>query len=138
MSTTPVTPAPVAIHPSFWAKAATWFVKESKTVKNSILWAVGKSDVIAAEVQKIAPTLEEISNLVLPNSGNIEAHVLDVWATVASAVDAAGEAATANGLSVSFDAAFVAAIKAVAADVKKYLPVNAGPAPAPAVKSKTS
>ena len=59
---------------------------------------------MAAEIQKLAPTVEALSNLVVPGLGNIEQHIVDVYGGVASAVHAAGDAAAANGVSVSLDA----------------------------------
>lgn len=126
-TTPPVTAAP--IHPSWFARAGTWLLKVGHAVKTGILKVVGASATVDAELKKIAPTLEALSNLAIPGSGSFEAHVLDVWGVVASAVHAAGDAATANGVSVSLDATLVADIKAILPAVLEYLHPQAGPAP---------
>jgi len=128
MATTPI-PVPTTIHPSFWAKAGTWFLKIGQSVKNTLLKVVGASAVVDTELKKVAPTLEALSNLVLPGSGTFEEHVLDVWGVVASAVHAAGDAATANGVSVSLDAQLIADIKAILPAVQQYMHPSAGPTP---------
>ena len=64
-SAPPVTPAP--IHVSWWAKATTWFKHEAVTVKNAVLKVAGFAPEITAEIVKIAPTLEAVSNMILPD-----------------------------------------------------------------------
>ena len=126
-TTPPVTPAP--IHPSWFSKALTWVKHEASVVKNSVLWLANKEPAVAAGIQKIAPTVEELSNLFVPGLGNIEQHVVDVYGVVASAVHAAGDAAAANGVSVTLDAALIADIKAVLPAILKYLSPQASSAP---------
>ena len=116
-----------ATHPAWYARAATWLVNAAKAVKNTVVKIAGMSDKLSTEIQAVAPTVEALSNIVLPGSGNFEAHILDVWSVAASAVDAADEAALANGIDVKFDAALVAAIKAVLPTVKQFLHPAAGP-----------
>ena len=127
MASSRVTPA--LIHSSWYARAMTWVSNEAKTVKNTILKVVGISDKVAAAVQAEAPTIEAISNLVVPGIGNIEAHIIDVWSACASAVDAAGAAAAANGVSVQLDSGLVQAIKAVLPAVKAKMSPAASSAP---------
>ncbi len=86
---------------------------------------------MAAEIQKLAPTVEALSNLVVPGLGNIEQHIVDVYGVVASAVHAAGDAAAANGVSVSLDAQLIADVKAVLPAILKYLSPAASSSPAP-------
>lgn len=128
MATSPVTPA--ATHPSFFAKAATWLLKIGQTIKNGIVKVAGEAPAVTAELQKVAPTAEALSNLFLPGSGSFEQHILDVWGVVASAADTAGEAAAANGVSITLDAQLVAEIKSFLPSVKQFFAPNAGPAPA--------
>lgn len=130
----PITVTTPAIHPSFWAKAATWFAHEASIVKKDILWFVGKSDVIAAEVQKIEPVLGAVSDLILPGSAKWEAHLIDVWAEVAAAVHTAGDAAAANGINVAIDAQLASQVRALIPTVQTYLHPSAGPTP-PAPKA---
>ena len=125
MSTTPV-----VIHSSWWAKAGTWFLKVGQAVKNGILKVVGASDAVAVELQKVAPTLEAISNIALPGSGTFEQHLLDVWSVVAAAVHTAGDAAKGNAVNVQIDAELAAEIKAILPAVQQFLHPQAGPAPA--------
>lgn len=120
-----------AIHPTWWARAATWVVNEAKTVKATILKITGLEPAISAEIAKVAPTVEAISNLVLPGSGDFEAHLVDVWSVAASAVDAAGASAGANGVNVQLDAALVSKIKSFIPSVKAQMKGNPSSAPAP-------
>ncbi len=128
MSSTPVVPA--VIHSSWWARAASWVKNEAVTVKNAIVKISGLSPAITAEIQKLAPTVEALTNLVAPGSANFEQHLVDVWSVAASAIDAAGAAATANGISVPLDATLVAAIKGFIPAVKSQMSPAAGPTPA--------
>jgi hypothetical protein len=127
---TPVTPAvPAPIHPAWYARAGTWLLKVGTAVKNGILKVAGAEPKIAAAIAEIAPTAEAISNLVVPGSGSFEAHLLDVWGVAASAVKGAGDAAAANGISVTLDAALVAEIKAILPAVEAFLHPTASSAP---------
>lgn len=101
-----------------FAKAATWVLNEAKATKNAIEKVAHLSPAITAEIQKVAPTFEAISNMVLPGSGNFEAHLIDVYSVAADAVDKLGAADAANGVNVTLDAALVAAIKGFLPSVK--------------------
>jgi len=109
------------IHPAWYARAASWLLGVAKAVKNGILKVAGEEPKVEAAIKTIAPTIEAISNLIIPGSGTIEAHLVDVWSVVASAVKSAGDAAGANGLSVVIDAELVAAVKAVLPAVEAFL-----------------
>lgn len=126
----PVSTATPAIHPSWWARAATWFGHAAKSVKNAVLKVVGMSDSVAAEVKKIEPTLGAISDLVLPGSSLWEGHLIDVWSAVAAAVHTAGDAAAANGVNVSIDATLASQVKAIIPSVQGFLHPAASSAPA--------
>jgi hypothetical protein len=130
MSSTAPVAAPAAIHPSFWSKSATWVKAEAVTVRNVIEKIVGMSAAVQVEIQKIAPTVEALSNIVVPGSAAFEAHLIDVWGVVASAVDAAGAAAEANGVNVALDQTLVTAIKGFIPAVKAKMSPSAGPTPA--------
>lgn len=129
MSSTSTAPAGAAIHPSWWARAATWVKNEAVIVKNTITKIAGLTPAIQAEIQKVAPTVEAISNLIVPGSGAFEAHLIDVWSVAASAVDAAGTAAVANGVNVTLDTALVNAIKGFIPAVKAQMSTSAGSTP---------
>ena len=70
--------------------------------------------VVAADEAKIAPILEAF----VPGAASAIAIGNTVLDAVAQAVEDAGEAAGANGLSVSFDQSVVAAVKALIAAAK--------------------
>lgn len=123
---TPANPV-VSIHPSFWSRAGTWFLKIGRAVKGAVIKVAGASVAVDTELKKIAPTIEALSNLVLPGSGTFEEHLLDVWGAVASAVHSAGDAAVANGVSVTLDEKLIADIKAILPAVQEYLHPAAGP-----------
>jgi len=118
------------IHPSWFARAATWVVNEAKTVKNTIIKISGFAPAISSEITKIAPTVEALSNLVEPGLGNFESHLVDVWSVAASAVDEAGAAAAGNGISVSLDSALVDAIRGFLPAVKAKMSGTPSSAPA--------
>jgi hypothetical protein len=65
-----------------------------------------------------APTIEAITGLVSPQLVNIERTGEAVLGVVIQAIEDAGTAAGAGGLSVSLDAALVADIKAIMPTVK--------------------
>jgi hypothetical protein len=130
MATPAVPVVAPAIHPSWFSKAVTWVKHEASVVKNSIMWLAGKEPAVAAEIGKIAPTVEMLSNMIVPGLGNIEQHIVDVYGVVAAAVDQAGAAAAANGVSLSLDQKLILDVQAVLPAIKKYLSPAAGPAPA--------
>jgi hypothetical protein len=113
MTTTVVTAA--APHPVWYARAGTWFLAIGRAIKSGIAKAVGAEPKIQAAITQIAPTLEGVSEMLLPGSAQFEAHLLDVWGVVANGVKDAGAAATANGLNLTLD-------QTIINDVKKFLP----------------
>jgi len=122
--------APAQIHPSWWSRAMTWVVHEATVVKNTIIKIANMTPEIQAEVDKVAPTAEELANLVAPGSGNILAHLVDVWSVAASTIHAAGDAASANGINVPFDATLVKDIKTFIPQVKAQMSPSASSTPA--------
>ena len=129
----PATPAASTTpHPSWYARAGTWFVKIGRAVKNAFTEAASKIPVIDSAIQKAAPTVEALSNMVLPGSGDFEAHLLDVWGVAANAVKDAGAAAGSNAINITLDQALVNDIKGFLPAVEAYLHPAASPSPAPA------
>ena len=103
------------------AVAASDVVKTAKFVETSVL-------PVLKNAQANQSTIESITSLVSPSAANIERAGFAVLGVVINALDAAGAAAGANGLNVSFDAQLVADIKAIAAAVKGAVSVTAAPA----------
>jgi hypothetical protein len=133
MSTTPAAmPASVTPHPTWYARAGTWFLKIGQAVKNAVLKIAGDMPSVQAEISKIAPTVEGVSELFLPGSSKFEQHLLDVWGVAASAVKDAGVAAGANAISITLDAGVVNDIKGFLPAVEAYLHPAASASPAPA------
>jgi hypothetical protein len=116
-----------AIHPSFWAKAATWIVNEAKTIKNVFVKIQTEMPAVDAEIKKIAPTAEAMLALVNPVAAQFMAHAIDVWSTAASAIDASDQAVIANGINIALDSAMVAKIKSFIPTVKAQM--SASPTP---------
>jgi hypothetical protein len=131
MSTTPVSPAPPTAHPAWYARAGTWFLKVGRAVKGALSKIASDMPAVQAEIQKVAPTVEAMSEMVLKGSSTFEQHLLDVWGVAANAVKDAGAAAGANGISVTLDSALVADIKGFLPQVEAYLDPAASPAPPP-------
>jgi hypothetical protein len=133
MSTTPAaTPASTTPHPSWYARAGTWFLKVGQAIKGAVLKIAGEMPAVQAEISKIAPTVEGISELLLPGSSTFEQHLLDVWGVAANAVKDAGAAAGANAISITLDSSIVQDIKGFLPAVEAYLHPAASSAPAPA------
>ena len=120
MSTSP-TPIVAAVHPQWWSRAGTFFLKISHAVKVAVQKIAGAMPAVQAEIVKIAPTAEAVSNMLLPGSGDFEAHLLDVWGVAANAVKDAGAVAGANGVSITLDQTLVNDIKGFLPQVEAYL-----------------
>ena len=103
------------------AVAASDTVKVAKFVETSVLPVLNTA-------QANESTIESVTALVRPQAANIERAGVAVLGVFINALDAAGAAAGANGLNVSFDAQLVADIKAIAAAVKGAVAVTATPA----------
>jgi hypothetical protein len=99
---------------TFKGIAAT-IVAAAKDFKLAVLKAADEAPVIVADVQKDAPEVEALVELAFPGAAAIESTALNAFEVIATAVESAGPAATANGLSVSLD-------KTVIADIQKVLP----------------
>jgi hypothetical protein len=131
MSTTPSSPTPATPHAAWYARAGTWFLKVGRAVKGALSKIASDMPAVQAEIQKVAPTVEAMSEMVLKGSSTFEQHLLDVWGVAANAVKDAGAAAGANGISVSLDQSLVNDIKGFLPQVEAYLDPAASPAPPP-------
>ena len=105
------------------ATAASDTVKVAKFVETSVLPVLKKA-------QADQSTIETITSLVSPSAANIERAGFAVLGVVINALDAAGTAAGANSLNVTFDAQLVADIKAIAGAVKSAMSPTVAAAPA--------
>jgi hypothetical protein len=94
------------------------FKKDALDVKNFLVSVGAKAPAIVADVisdeQKIAPIVEEF----IPGSSGVITLGNNLLDLVAQAVEDAGTAAGANGLSVSFDQKVVNDVKAAIAAAK--------------------
>ena len=95
-------------------------VSAAKAFKSDVLKAAEKAPAIAAEVQKDAPEIEALVALASPGAAAIEQAALAAFEVITTAVEAAGPAATANGLSVSLDKTLIADVQAVLPQLKAF------------------
>ena len=105
------------------ATAASDTVKVAKFVETSVL-------PVLKSAQANESMIESVTALISPSAANIERAGFAVLGVVINALDAAGSAASANGLNVTLDAQLVADIKAIAAAVKSALSPAVAAAPA--------
>jgi hypothetical protein len=87
-------------------------VAAAKDFKAEVLKAAEKAPTIAAEVEKDAPEVEALVQLAFPGAAAIEMTALAAFEAICTAVEDAGPAASANGLSVSLDKALIADVQA--------------------------
>jgi hypothetical protein len=97
---------------------ASKLVAAAKAFKSDILVAAEKAPAIAADVQKDAPEVEALVALAFPGAAAIEQAALVAFEAIADAVEAAGPAASSNGLSVSLDKTLIASVQAVLPTLK--------------------
>ena len=95
-------------------------VAGAKAFKSDVLKAAEKAPAIVADVQKDAPEVEALIELAFPGAAAIEQTAIRAFELIADAVEAAGPAATANGLSVALDKELIAAVEAVLPAVKQF------------------
>lgn len=93
----------------------TKIVAAAKDFKSAVLKAAEEAPVVAADVAKDAPEIEAVVELAFPGAAAIEQTALAAFEAIAQAVEDAGPAASANGLSVSLD-------KTLIADIQNVLP----------------
>jgi hypothetical protein len=131
MSTAPTPVVNSAVHASWYSRAGTWFLKVGHAIKGAILKISSEMPAVQAEIAKVAPTVEAISEMLLPGSSLFEEHLLNVWGVAANAVKDAGAAASGNAINITLDAALIDDIRSFLPQVEKYLHPSASTAPAP-------
>lgn len=97
------------------------FVAAAKDFKAAVLKAAAKAPAVAAEVEKDAPEVVQLVELAFPGFAAVEQTALVAFEAICDAVEAAGPAAAANGLSVSLDKTLIADIQAVLPALKAAL-----------------
>lgn len=88
-------------------------------VKAGLEAAEGDAVKVASFLENNSTEISALANLAGPGAAAATQTGLGVLNTVITAVKGAGDAASANGLSVSFDAAAIAEVKAVIAAIEK-------------------
>lgn len=96
-------------------------VAGAKAFKAGLLKVVGEAPVVMNAITANAPEVEALTSLVFPGATAIETAGLNVLTQVANAVKDAGDAGTANGLSVSFDQALINDVKALIPVFENFL-----------------
>ena len=97
------------------------FVKAAKKFKSILLTAAADAPKVMGKVAADAPEVEALINLIYPGSSAIESTSLAVLEAIATAVEGAGTAAGANGLTVSLDQAVIADVKAILPTLQKLI-----------------
>jgi hypothetical protein len=95
-------------------------VAAAKDFKSEVLKAAAKAPSIMADIEKDAPEVEALVELAFPGAAAIEKTALAAFEAIATAVEGAGPAASANGLSVSLDKALIADVQAALPLLKKF------------------
>jgi hypothetical protein len=95
-------------------------VAGAKDFKAAVLKAAEETLIVVADVDKDAPEVEALIELAFPGAAQIEQTALSAFEVIATAVEGAGPAASANGLSVSLDKALIADIQAVLPALKNF------------------
>lgn len=96
------------------------FVAAAKDFKSEVLKAAEKAPAIVATVEKDAPEIASLVELAFPGSAAVEQAALAAFETIAQAVEDAGPAAGANGLSVTFDQTVIADVTAILPALKAF------------------
>jgi hypothetical protein len=94
------------------------FVADAKKFKADLLTVAADAPKVIGKIEADAPEIEAVTNLVYPGAAAVEQAGLVVLETIATAVEAAGSAATANGLTVSLDQATLSAVQGVLPTLK--------------------
>lgn len=98
----------------------TKLVSYAKDVKSEILKIAEEAPTVAADVSKDAPEVEAVTELLFPGAAAVEQTALTAFEAIADAVEAAGPAATENGLSVNLDKDLIAAVQKVMPSLKAF------------------
>jgi hypothetical protein len=94
-------------------------VNFAEKIKSGIEDAAGDAVKLASFLSTNATEINGLASLAGASGSKVTATATNTLNTVVTAVQAAGDAASANGLSVSFDAAAIADVKAVIAALEK-------------------
>jgi hypothetical protein len=113
MSTTSTTPAGSTGLKATLKGITAKLLAAARDFKAEVLKAAAAAPAIAADVAKDAPEVADVVELVFPGSAAIEAAGLAVFDAVVDAVEAAGPAASANGMTVPLDKTLIASIQNV-------------------------
>ncbi len=103
----------------FIAGAALDLVKVGRVVRSALEKVGADAPKLVRDVAADLPAIEAITNLVAPGAAAVEVTAFNVFGVIAVAVEAAGDAANANGLSVTLDTALIGDIKAAIVAIKK-------------------
>ena len=112
--------------------AAQDIVKVAKAIKSAVSAAAAEAPALVADLQKAAPTIEGLTALAAPQFVAVEQLAFNAFGVVANAVEAAGPAAAANGVSITLDQALINDVKAVLPAIKSFMSKNSTSAPATA------
>ena len=96
-------------------------VSGAKAFKAGLLNVVGEAPVVMNAITANAPEVEALTALVFPGAVQIETAGLNLLTQVANAIKDAGDAATANGLSVTFDQNLIGDVKALIPVFENFL-----------------
>jgi hypothetical protein len=96
------------------------FIGAAKAVKAAILKAAEEAPAIATAVEKDAPEIQDLLEVFFPGAVAAEESAVEVFELVLDAIEAAGPAASANGISVSLDKTLVAKCQAVLPALKAF------------------
>lgn len=91
----------------------------AKKIKAGLEAAEGDAVKVASFVENNSAEITSLASLAGPGAAAATTTALGVLNTVIAAVKGAGDAASANGLSVSFDSAAIAEVKAVITALEK-------------------
>jgi hypothetical protein len=105
---------------SFFSTAFQDLKKAATVFKNWILTAASDAPKVVADIQKAEPTIEGITAIFAPGAEKFEQVAINLLEIVGSAVDQAGAAASANGISLTLDAQLVADAKTVWDAIKTF------------------
>lgn len=105
---------------SFFSTAFQDLKKAATVFKNWIVTAASDAPKVVADIQKAEPTIEGITALFAPGAEKFEQVAINLLELVGSAIDQAGAAASANGVSVTLDAQLIAEAKTVWDAIKTF------------------
>lgn len=103
----------------FIANAARDLVKVGRVVRSALEKVGTDAPKLVQDVAADLAAIEALTNLVAPGAAAVEATAFNVFGVIAVAVETAGDAASANGLSVTLDKTLIADIKLAIAAIKK-------------------